>query len=102
MITALTRSDVANYIAVLVWIYTVLILVRILLTWITMAWTLPENQALRTLVGFVEDVTDPYLKLWQKIIPPIRSGAGYIDLSPVIAIFALWLVGNLVVGLIHN
>lgn len=102
MIAALTRTGIANYIAVLIWIYTMLILVRILLSWVQMAWTMPENPALRTVVGFIEDITEPYLLMWRKVIPPLRGGGGLIDLSPIIAIFALWLVGNLVVALIHG
>lgn len=102
MITAITRVDVASYLAAVFWIYSLLILARILLSWVTMAWTLPENAALRALVAFVEDVTEPYLRLWRKIIPPLRSQAGVIDLSPILAIFALWLVGDIVVGLIRG
>jgi YggT family protein len=97
MSLAITRVDLAEYVSVIVWIYTVLILVRILLTWVP---TLPESPALRTVVGFVEDVTEPYLQLWRKIIPPLRAGPGLIDVSVIIALFALWLGGTLVVNLI--
>lgn len=98
MILAISRTDIADYLTALVWIYTLLILLRILLTWAVM---LPQvvralqNPAMRNVVGFVEDVTDPYLALWRRIIPPLRTGPGMIDLSPIIAIFALQLVGGL-------
>lgn len=104
MILAITRDDAANYLIALIWIYTLLILVRILLTWAVM---LPQvvgalqNPVLRSIVGFVEDVTDPYLNLWRRIIPPLRTGPGLIDLSPIIAIFALQLIGGVVAGLIR-
>lgn len=100
MSLAITRTDIADYVSVLIWIYTVLILVRILLSWVMMVWALPENAALRGAVGFVEDITEPYLQLWRRIIPPIRGGAGLIDVSPVIALFALWLIGTILVRLI--
>ncbi|MGH2960451.1 MAG: YggT family protein [Solirubrobacterales bacterium] len=99
MSLAITRVDVASYVSALVWIYSVLILIRILLTWVP---HLPENAALRTVVGFIEDVTEPYLGLFRRIIPPLRGGPGLIDISPIIAIFALVLVGSLVTGLIHG
>jgi YggT family protein len=99
MILAITRIDVANYVSALVWIYTILILIRILLTWVP---SLPENAALRSVVGFVEDVTEPYLRLWRRIIPPLRGGFGLIDISPIVALLALWLVGTLVASLIHG
>lgn len=99
MSLAITRIDVASYVSALVWIYSVLILIRILLTWVP---SMPENVALRTVVGFVEDVTEPYLALFRRLIPPLRGGPGLIDISPIIAIFALVLVGSLVTSLIHG
>lgn len=99
MSLAITRVDVASYVSALVWIYSVLILIRILLTWVP---RMPENAALRTVVGFVEDVTEPYLALFRRLIPPLRGGPGLIDISPIIAIFALVLVGSLVTALIQG
>jgi uncharacterized protein YggT (Ycf19 family) len=99
MSLAITRVDVASYVSALIWIYSVLILVRILLTWVP---RMPENAALRTVVGFVEDITEPYLALFRRLIPPLRGGPGLIDISPIIAIFALVLVGSLVTSLIRG
>ena len=99
MSLAITRVDVASYVSALVWIYSVLILIRILLTWVP---RMPENAALRTVVGFIEDVTEPYLALFRRLIPPLRGGPGLIDISPIIAIFALVLVGSLVTSLIQG
>lgn len=99
MSLAITRVDVASYVSALVWIYSILILIRILLTWVP---NMPENQALRAVVGFVEDVTEPYLALFRRLIPPLRTGPGLIDVSPIIALIALTLVGSIVAGLIHG
>lgn len=105
MILALTRTDIASYFTALVWIYTILILVRILITWAVMVPFVVEmlqNPVMRTIVGFIEDVTEPYLQLWRRIIPPLRAGPGLIDVSPIIAIFALGLVGSIVASLIQG
>lgn len=91
--TALTRVDVARYVETLIWIYTILIFVRILLSWVP---RMPYNPALSAVVRFVEDVTDPYLALFRRIIPPL----GMIDISPIVALIALNLLGALVVNLI--
>lgn len=104
-LAAITRVDIASYVSALVWIYTILILIRILLTWAVMVPAVVnalQNPILRSIVGFVEDVTEPYLALWRKIVPPLRAGPGLIDVSPILAIFALGLVGSLVAGLIHG
>ena len=93
MTFALTRTVIAEYVSTLIWIYTILILARILMTWIP---RMPYNPLLNSIVRFVEDVTDPYLALFRKFIPPI----GMIDISPIVAIFALGLVGNIVTAAI--
>ena len=72
--------------------YSFLILGYCLLTWIPMSpgGLLHDlGMALDTLVG-------PYLRLFQRFIPPI----GGLDLSPVVAIIALDLVENLVFRLL--
>jgi len=90
---AITRTDIANYVSTLIWIYTILILIRILLTWVP---RMPYNPVLNSVIRFVEDVTDPYLAIFRRFIPPL----GMIDISPIVAILALGLVGNLVVAAI--
>lgn len=103
MILALTRTDAANYITALVWIYTILILVRILLTWAVMlpqVVSMLQHPAARSVVGFVEDVTDPYLNIWRRVIPPLRTGPGLVDLSPIIGVFALQFIGAIVARLV--
>jgi YggT family protein len=58
--------------------YLIIIFVRLLLTWF------PNIDWMQQIVGFLSPVTDPYLNLF-RFVPPI----GTIDLSPIIAIFAL-------------
>jgi YggT family protein len=99
VVPAITRDDVADYVSALFLVYLVLIFVRILLTWIP---RLPYNRYLRAAVGFVEEVTDPYLNLFRRFLPPIGGGGFALDLSPILAIVVLWLVSGLVVGLIRG
>ena len=48
------------------------------------------------MLDFLRDVTEPYLRLFRA--PPLRIGP--LDLTPIVAILALRIVGNIVVGLI--
>ncbi len=96
---ALTRGDVADYVDTLVLVYVVLIVIRILLTWIP---RMPYNRWLSMFVGFVTDVTDPYLNLFRRFIPPLRMGPGALDLSPTIGLIVLLIVGGLVASLIRG
>ncbi|MCY7367688.1 MAG: YggT family protein [Chamaesiphon sp.] len=61
--------------------YLVIIFVRLLLTWF------PNIDWMQQIVGLLSPITDPYLNLF-RFVPPI----GTIDLSPILAIFALQLV----------
>jgi YggT family protein len=95
---AITRNDVADYINTLVLVYLVLIFIRILTSWIP---RMPYNRYLAAFLKFISDVTDPYLNLFRRILPPVRMGPGALDLSPIVATFVLIIVSSIVVGLIR-
>ena len=90
--------DIADYVAALFWVYVILIFVRILLSWIP---RIPYNPVLQGVVRFVHDVTDPYLRLFRRILPPVGGGGMALDLSPIVAVFVLFIVEAIVVGLIR-
>jgi YggT family protein len=96
---AISRDDVADYINTLVLVYLVLIFIRILLSWIP---RIPYNRYLAAFLKFVTDVTDPYLNLFRRFLPPVRMGSGALDLSPIVATLVLILVSSVVVDLIRG
>jgi YggT family protein len=95
---ALDRADIADYVDKLFLVYLILILVRILLSWIP---RMPYNPVLNAIVTFVHDTTDPYLRLFRRIIPPVGGGGFALDLSPIVAIIVLAIVQAVVVGAIE-
>lgn len=96
-LAAITRDDVADYVAALFLVYIVLILIRVLMSWVP---RMPYNPTLRRLLDFVTETTDPYLNLFRRIIPPIGGGGFGLDLSPMIGIIVLFILRGVVVGLI--
>jgi YggT family protein len=66
-------------------VYLVVLLVRILLTWV------PVNpwSRLAKVIGWLGVITDPLLRPLRRIIPPLRLGGMLLDLSPIILIFAV-------------
>jgi len=96
---AITRTDVADYVNTLLLVYLVLIFIRILTSWIP---RMPYNRYLAAFLKFVSDVTDPYLNLFRRIMPPVRMGPGALDLSPIVATFVLIIVGQIVVNLVQG
>jgi YggT family protein len=93
-----TRNTIADYVEALIIVYTILIFIRVLLTWVP---RMPYNRALRGVVRFVEEVADPYLNLFRRVIPPVGGGGFALDLSPILAIILLYIVGRIVVSLIR-
>lgn len=69
-------------------IYTVMLLVRILSSWI------PEFSKTRV-IQFISFYTDPYLNFFRKIIPPL----GMIDISPILAFLALQFAEGIILRL---
>jgi len=99
IVFALSRQDVADYVAALFLVYIILILIRILISWVP---RMPYNPALRAVLDFVSQTTDPYLNLFRRILPPIGSGGFGLDLSPMIGIVVLYILRAVVVGLISG
>jgi YggT family protein len=97
-LAAITRSDVADYVSALVFVYLLLIIVNIGLSWIQQFRPIPYNLTLRAVTGFVEESTNPYLAVFRRWIP----GIGPLDISPIFAILVLSIVGRIVVGLIDG
>jgi YggT family protein len=94
-----SRGDVADYVSTLVLVYSILIFIRILLSWVP---RMPYNRFLSAAIGFVTDVVDPYLNLFRRFLPPVRIGPGALDLSPIVGLVVLQLVGGIVIGLIRG
>ncbi len=96
---ALSRQDISDYVGALFLVYIILILIRVLMSWIP---RMPYHPALRAVLDFVSETTDPYLNLFRRILPPIGGGGFGLDLSPMIGIVVLYILRALVVGLISG
>lgn len=96
-LAAIGRTEIAEYVNALFLVYIILIFIRVLLSWIP---RMPYNPALRAVVDFIHQVTDPYLNLFRRFLPPLGGGRMAIDISPIIAIFVLLILQRVVVGLI--
>ena len=57
--------------------YTIVLVVRIILSWTTMFWSPPSS--LTPAIRVVYDLTEPVMGLFRRVIPPV----GGLDLSPI-------------------
>ena len=65
-------------------VYTLIIFAYILSTWLR----LPYSPWLNRIQRFLYDVSEPYLRLFRRILPSM----GPLDLSPLVATIALWIL----------
>jgi YggT family protein len=96
---AVSRGDIAHYVNTVLDVYIVLIFIRILMSWVP---RVPYYRWLDALLGFVREVTDPYLNFFRRFLPVVRIGGGGLDLSPMVGVFVLIIVGEIVVSLIRG
>ena len=99
LVLASTRTDIAGYVSALVTVYILLIFVYLLLNMMfSLGVRPPYNRWSDAILTFLRDVSEPYLRLFRRFIPPI----GMFDFSPIVAILVLWIVGSFVAGAIHG
>ncbi len=96
---ASARTEIAGYLSTLIYVYTLLIVLYIVVQ-LLFAFGLkpPYSRASDAVLSFLRDVCEPYLRIFRRFIPMVGS----FDFSPIVAILVLSLVGSLVVSLIHG
>ena len=99
LLVASTRGDVAGYVQTLVFVYTLLIVAYILSSmFFQVGGRLPYSRTLNAVMGFLRDVCEPFLRIFRRFLPPL----GPLDLSPMVGIIVLNVVGAIVANLIRG
>ncbi len=98
-VLATVRDSIADFLQALLTVYVILIIIYILTSLIlSFGGRIPYSRWSSAVLGFLRDVCEPYLGLFRRFIPPI----GPIDVSPIVAILVLQIVGGLLVALIRG
>jgi YggT family protein len=96
---AITRVDVSNYVSALFYVYILILIVYILLNMMfSLGMRTPYSRWSDAILTFLRDVSEPYLRIFRRIIPTI----GMFDFSPILAIIVLGIVQQVVTSLIHG
>ena len=99
LILATARESIANFLSALLTVYIILIFGYILMTLaFSFGGRIPYSRWSSALIGFLRDVVEPYLSIFRRFIPPI----GPIDVSPIVAILVLQIVGRILINVIHG
>jgi YggT family protein len=90
-VLATFRQDLADYVQAVFYVYTLLIIAYILSSlFFAFGGRLPYARWSSAVLGFLRDVCEPYLSIFRRYIPAI----GPLDLSPLIGIILLNVVGS--------
>jgi uncharacterized protein YggT (Ycf19 family) len=99
LLVASVRTQIAGFLSALLTVYILLIFAYIVTSLIfSFGGRIPYSRWSSAALGFLRDVCEPYLGLFRRFIPPI----GPVDVSPIVAILLLRIVGGLVVALIDH
>jgi YggT family protein len=85
-------TQVELFVNVFISVYALVVFLYVLTSWIRLPYSLNPVQR------FLYDVCEPYLRLWRRILPSF----GPLDLSPIVAIFALVVLGQVVVNVLDR
>ncbi len=89
------RADIADFLRALLTVYTLLIFAYIVSSLIfAFGGRVPYNRGIDAVLTFLRQVCEPYLRIFRRFIPAI----GPFDLSPIVAIFVLQIVGGIVIS----
>jgi YggT family protein len=92
------REQIAEFLAALIGVYTIIIIAWIVVSFVfALGARVPYSRPVNAVLDFLRDVSEPYLRLFRRL--PLRIGP--LDLSPIVAILVLRIVGTIVVNLIR-
>jgi YggT family protein len=83
-----------TFVNVFITVYTLVILAYILSSWLR----LPYSPTLNRIQRFLYDVSEPYLRLFRRVLPSM----GALDLSPLLGLIALIAIDRLVDAVLNQ
>jgi len=94
MVLADAISKAQTFVNVFVSVYSLLILLYIVASWLR----LPYSPWLNRIQRFLYDVSEPYLRLFRRLLPSM----GPLDLSPMIGIIVLVIFGQVLIRILDQ
>jgi YggT family protein len=91
------RRQIADFLAALISVYTIIIIAWIVASFVfALGARVPYSRPINAVLDFLRDVSEPYLRIFRRL--PLRVGP--LDLSPIVAIIALRVIGAIIVNVI--
>jgi YggT family protein len=95
---ASARAEIADFLSALLTVYVIVIIAWIILQFVfAMGVRMPYSRWTNAVLDFLRDTANPWLNLFRRL--PLRIGP--LDLSPIVAIIVLQLVGGIVINIVR-
>ena len=100
LVLASARTQIAGYLSTLIYVYTLLIILYIVIQLLfSLGLRPPYSRTVDVVLGFLRDICEPFLRLFRRVLPQF----GGWDFSPILAILTLSIINNIVVErIIHG
>ena len=100
LLLASARTQIADFLSVLIQVYTLLIILYIVIQLLfSVGLRPPYSRTVDTILQFLRDICEPFLRIFRRVLPSF----GGLDFSPILAILTLQVVNAVIVGrLIHG
>ena len=85
-------TSLQNFVWVFATVYTLVLFAYIITSWLR----LPYSPWLNRIQRFLYDVSEPYLRLFRRILPSM----GALDLSPWVATIVLWVLASALIRIL--
>jgi YggT family protein len=83
------RQEIADFVAAVFFVYGLCVIAWIVASFVfALGVRVPYNRVANGILDFLRDVSEPYLRIFRRFLPPF----GALDLSPMIAIFSLFIL----------
>jgi YggT family protein len=97
VILAIDRFDVADYVGAVFGIYALVVVAWVVATFVfSLGVAVPYSRVSNAVLDFLRDCSEPYLRIFRRL--GLRIGP--MDLSPIVALIVLQVVGAIIVGII--
>ena len=95
---ASVREEIADFLSALLTVYVIVIIAWIVVSFVfAMGVRMPYSRWSNAMLDFLRDTANPWLNLFRRL--PLRIGP--LDLSPIVAIIVLQLVGGIVIEIVR-
>jgi YggT family protein len=94
------RTQIADYLSTLIYVYTLLIILYIVVQLLFAAGLRPPySRTTDAILGFLRDICEPFLRIFRRLLPSF----GGFDFSPILAILTLSIFNSIVIqGIVHG